>query len=153
LWNQCSLTHLYFIWLFWYFRKLNSSRWFISNKWYQWFLMVLHIHHKFVSYLFLNRNFIFERFILILGRRRGSFLLMEEIGAPRENHRPAVSHWQTLSHNVVSSTPHLRDEVCQWSAVGLWFSLRTLVLLPPRYNWIIVESGIKHHKPTNQPIT
>jgi hypothetical protein len=23
-----------------------------------------------------------------------------------ENHRPAVSHWQTLSHNVVSSTPH-----------------------------------------------
>ena len=25
----------------------------------------------------------------------------------RENHWPAVSHWQTLSHNVVSSTPHL----------------------------------------------
>ena len=24
-----------------------------------------------------------------------------------ENHRPAASHWQTLSHNVVSSTPHL----------------------------------------------
>jgi len=28
----------------------------------------------------------------------------------RENHRPAASHWQTLSHNVVSSTPrHERD--------------------------------------------
>jgi len=25
-------------------------------------------------------------------------LLVEEIGVPRENHRPAVSHWQTLSH-------------------------------------------------------
>jgi hypothetical protein len=25
----------------------------------------------------------------------------------RENHRPAVSHWQALSHNVVSSTPRL----------------------------------------------
>ena len=23
-------------------------------------------------------------------------------GVPRENHRPVVSHWQTLSHNVVS---------------------------------------------------
>ena len=25
-----------------------------------------------------------------------------------ENHRPAASHWQTVSHNVVSSTPRLR---------------------------------------------
>jgi hypothetical protein len=24
---------------------------------------------------------------------------------PGENHWPAASHWQTLSHNVVSSTP------------------------------------------------
>ena len=32
-----------------------------------------------------------------------SVLLVEETGVPRENHRPVVSHWQTLSHNVVSS--------------------------------------------------
>jgi hypothetical protein len=32
------------------------------------------------------------------------FLLVEETG---ENHRPVVSHWQTLSHNTVSSTPRL----------------------------------------------
>jgi len=25
----------------------------------------------------------------------------------RGNHRPTASHWQTLSHNVVSSTPRL----------------------------------------------
>ena len=31
-----------------------------------------------------------------------SVLLLEETG---ENHRPTASHWQTLSHNVVSSTP------------------------------------------------
>jgi hypothetical protein len=31
-----------------------------------------------------------------------SVLLVEETG---ENHRPVASHWQTLSHNVVSSTP------------------------------------------------
>jgi len=32
-------------------------------------------------------------------------LSVEETGAPRENHRPAASDWQTLSHNVVWSTP------------------------------------------------
>ena len=32
---------------------------------------------------------------------------MEVIGVPGENQRPVTSHWQTLSHNVVSSTPHL----------------------------------------------
>ena len=34
-------------------------------------------------------------------------LLVEETGVTGENHRPVASHWQTLSHNVVSSTPHL----------------------------------------------
>ena len=32
-----------------------------------------------------------------------SVLLVEETGVPKENHRPVVSHWQTLSHNVVSN--------------------------------------------------
>jgi len=34
-------------------------------------------------------------------------LLVEETKVPGENHWPVASHWQTLSHNVVSSTPHL----------------------------------------------
>jgi len=34
-----------------------------------------------------------------------SVLLEKETGVPDENHLPAASHWQTLSHNVVSSTP------------------------------------------------
>ena len=40
---------------------------------------------------------------------RWSVLLMEETTwwVPRENHRLVTSHWQTLSHNVVSSTPRL----------------------------------------------
>jgi hypothetical protein len=37
-----------------------------------------------------------------------SVLLVEETGVTGENHRPVTSHWQTLSHNVVSSTS--RDE-------------------------------------------
>jgi hypothetical protein len=35
-----------------------------------------------------------------------SVLLVKETGVPGEKHRPAASHWQTLSHNVVSFTPH-----------------------------------------------
>jgi len=33
-----------------------------------------------------------------------SVLLVGEAGVRGENHRPAASNWQTLSHNVVSST-------------------------------------------------
>jgi hypothetical protein len=33
-------------------------------------------------------------------------LLVEETGVHRENHRPVGSHWQTVSHKIVSSTPH-----------------------------------------------
>ena len=32
-------------------------------------------------------------------------ILLDETGIHGENHRPVASHWQTLSHNVVSSTP------------------------------------------------
>ena len=35
-----------------------------------------------------------------------SVLLVEETGVPGEKHWPVASHWQTLSDNVVSSTPH-----------------------------------------------
>jgi hypothetical protein len=31
--------------------------------------------------------------------------LLLETGIPEENHQPVASHWQTLSHNVVLSTP------------------------------------------------
>jgi len=35
-------------------------------------------------------------------------------GVPWENHRPVASHWQTLLHNAVSSTPlHERDSNTQ----------------------------------------
>jgi len=37
-----------------------------------------------------------------------SVLLVEENGVPGGDHRPAASHWQTLSHYVVSSTHRLR---------------------------------------------
>jgi len=36
-----------------------------------------------------------------------SVLLVEGTGVHGKNNRPPASHWQTLSHNVVSSMPHL----------------------------------------------
>ena len=39
-----------------------------------------------------------------------SVLLVGETGLPGEKHRRFASHWQTLSQNVLSSTPrHERD--------------------------------------------
>ena len=47
-----------------------------------------------------------------------SVLLVEESGVSREKHRPAASHWQTLSYNFVSSAP-------AWAG----FELTTLVVI------------------------
>jgi len=49
-------------------------------------------------------NTTFNNISVILWR---PVLLVEETRVPRENHSPVASHWQTLSHNVVSSTPQL----------------------------------------------
>jgi len=50
-----------------------------------------------------------------------SYIFVEETRVPRENNRPATSHWQTLSHNVVSSTPHLSGiRTCNVSGDRHW---------------------------------
>ena len=49
-------------------------------------------------------NVTFNNISAILWR---SVLFVEESGVPGENHRPATNQWQTLSHNVISSTPRL----------------------------------------------
>jgi len=49
-------------------------------------------------------NAIFNNISVISWR---SVLLVDETGVTGENHRPASSHWQCLSHDVVSSTPCL----------------------------------------------
>ena len=55
---------------------------------------------SFLRFMVLNATF---NNISVISWR--SVLLLEETGVPRENHWPVASHWQTLSHNVVSSTP------------------------------------------------
>jgi hypothetical protein len=44
--------------------------------------------------------------------------------------KPPTSHWQTLSHHLYQVHFAMNGE--NWL---------------PRYNWNIVESGVKHHKP------
>ena len=41
---------------------------------------------------------------------RLSVLFVEKTGVPGENHKPVASHWQTLSYNIVASTPHLERD-------------------------------------------
>jgi len=49
-------------------------------------------------------------------------VLVEETGVPGENHWHVASHWQTLSHNVVSSTPRYeRGSYSQLNGDGHWF--------------------------------
>ena len=56
---------------------------------------------------FLVLNATFNNISVISWR---SVLLAEETREPGENHRPVASHWQTLSHNVVPSSPrHASD--------------------------------------------
>ena len=57
-----------------------------GRRWLVWFMVF--------NDTFNNISFIWWR----------SVLLVEKTGGNGENDRPVVSHWQTLSHNVVSST-------------------------------------------------
>ena len=43
-----------------------------------------------------------------------SALLVDETGVPVENHRPDGSHWQSLSHIVISSIPPHELNLSEW---------------------------------------
>ena len=56
--------------------------------------------------LFMVFNATFNNISVISCR---SVLLVVETGVPGGNHRPAASHGQTLSHNIVSRTPRMGE--------------------------------------------
>ena len=56
--------------------------------------------------LFMVFNATFNNILVISCQ---SVLLVVETGVPGGNHRPAASHGQTLSHNIVSRTPRLSE--------------------------------------------
>ena len=69
-----------------------------------------------------------------------SVLLVEETRVPGDNHWPVASHWQTLSHNVVMSTPWARLEstalvVIGTDSTGSWISnYHTIMTMTPPPN-------------------
>jgi hypothetical protein len=83
-----------------------------------------------------------------------SVLLVEETGVHGENHQLASSFWQTLSRNVVSSTPHLSrvqtlvmigaDCMCSYKSnyhtimtmMTPWYLFETCQLMYIRYIYI-----------------
>jgi hypothetical protein len=58
-----------------------------------------------------------------------SVVLVEETGVSGENHRPVGSHWQTLSHNVLSNTPR-HDRDLNWQ-LQWWYALIAQVVVNP----------------------
>ena len=64
--------------------------------------ILLLFHHLGLEVMVFNATF--NNISVILWH---SVLVVEENRVPGENHRPVVSQWQTLSHNVLSSTHHL----------------------------------------------
>ena len=84
-----SNIQLYFL-IYWY-EDLAAK---YKKNMYNWLL----------KFWFMVFNVIFNNISVISLR---SFFLVEETRPLEENHRPVTSHWQTLYHNVVSSTPRL----------------------------------------------
>ena len=67
-------------------------------------ILTFTFHKKYYRVRIMVFNSTFNNISVISWR---SVLLVEETGVPEENHRSATSHWQTLSHNVVSRIPCL----------------------------------------------
>ena len=64
------------------------------------FIVYLYLYCHWVRFMVFNTTF--NNISVIMWHL---VLLVEETRVPRENHKPFTSHSQTLSHNVVSSTP------------------------------------------------
>ena len=97
--NKVTCKHTYIYPLYMYDKLYRPMDWkqnepLYSLEWFQFFPV------SFVHFMVFNATF-----NNISATSWRSVLLVEETRVPRENHRPVTSHWQTLSHNVVSSTP------------------------------------------------
>ena len=119
------------------------------------------IYFAFVSIIFFIRCwncpdwvFVFhfnENDLLFRGRRGHDHMV---VGFTTTNAISAYNHWcYGFKSRSGQGIQHygLCDNVCQWFATCLCFSLGPLVSSinqnwPPRYNWNIVESGVKHHQ-------
>jgi hypothetical protein len=97
-----------------------------------------------VGFGFIVFSTTFNNISVILWR---SVLLVEETGGPAENHRPAASHWQTLLHNVVSSTPRTD---CTGSYKSNYHTITTTTF-PLFIKWIMLRLSVyRNWKPCSE---
>jgi hypothetical protein len=69
--------------------------------------------------------------------------LFKEGQIPRESLWPAANHWQTLSHNVVFTTPsHVRNSYPQLKR----FSINGLIKIEPSYDHVRPQNFLYAHK-------
>ena len=87
------------------------------------------LHYKISRIRVMVFNATFNNISVILLR---PVLLAEETSVLGENHRPAASHWQTLSQNFVSSTPRLSG-------------IRTLYEISTKTCWSNTKCKHHHH--------
>jgi hypothetical protein len=52
---------------------------------------------------------------------RQSVLLVEETEVSEENHQPAISHWQTLSHNGGDWNIYIENIIAIWSQLKILY--------------------------------
>ena len=95
---------------------------------FSWFVDWLYLRVRFMVF-----NTTFNNISVISWR---SVLLLEETRVPGENYQPAACDWRTLSHNVVSSTPHLnRIQTRNVSGDRHWF-----------HRWLSIQLPYDHDK-------
>ena len=76
-----------------------------------------------------------------LYRGRQFYWWRKPVGVPREYHQPATSHWRTLSHKVVWSTPRpsgIRTHNCDWH----WLNCNSVDRSITEYNCKFFQSHI-----------
>jgi hypothetical protein len=104
--NQC-LSPLTWVWTPLKQAELDTTlcdtvcQWLAAGRWFAPGTPVSSINYLQVGFVFVVLNATYNNISVISWR---SVLLLEETGVPGANHRPAASHWQTVSHNVVSSS-------------------------------------------------
>ena len=87
-----------------FFRPCQTLYTFLSGIKKSLTLLTYPFHHFFIVFIYYWGGYrVTFNIISVISWRL--VLVVNETGVPRENHRPIASHWLTLSHNVVSSTP------------------------------------------------
>jgi hypothetical protein len=95
---QCHMSWCFFVFSELRWEVIVYFCWYWWNCWPSLFIFSFHGTKKKSC----KTYFVSLRHLRVISWQ--SVLLVEETKVPEENHRPVVSHWQTLSHNVVHLT-------------------------------------------------